>query len=119
MSDAVAALMNANLLEVFGERDPRAREAAAERTFAPGITFTDEEGTVQGRAAVVAKARDLLAKVPADFVFAADSPLYAGAGDAALAWTFGPPGGEPAARGIDIATIEDGRISALRTLLVG
>lgn len=119
MPDEVAALMHANLTQVFGERDPAAQAAAAERTFTPDVTFTDDQGTVVGLAAVVAKARGLLAEVPADFVFTADSPLYVGAGDAALAWTFGPSGGEPAVRGIDIATIVEGRISVLRTLLVG
>lgn len=119
MSDEVTALMNANLLEVFGERDPAARDAAAERTYTADVSFTDEDGTVVGRAAIVEKARSLLEKVPADFAFTVDSPLYGSSGDVALAWNFGPPGGDPVARGIDIATIVDGRISVMKTLLVG
>jgi hypothetical protein len=35
---------------------------------------------------------------------------------AALAWRLGPPG-SPAARGIDILTVRDGRVIVLRTLL--
>jgi hypothetical protein len=37
---------------------------------------------------------------------------------AALSWTFGPPNGPPAARGIDIAAFANGRITSLTTLLV-
>ncbi|GAB6898077.1 nuclear transport factor 2 family protein [Kineosporia succinea] len=117
--DVVAALMRANLLGVFGQRDAAARLESAGRTYADDVVFTDPEGSVTGVDAVVAKAAELLGKVPATFVFAEAGPLYEGAGQAALAWTFGPEGGEPAARGIDIATIAGGRITELRTLLVG
>jgi hypothetical protein len=34
-----------------------------------------------------------------------------------MAWRLGPPGSEPVARGIDIATVNDGRISAIGMLL--
>jgi hypothetical protein len=63
-----------------------------------------------------AKAAGLLDGVPADFVFESDGVAYAGADVGALAWTFGP-NGSPVARGIDIITVTDGRISSLRTLL--
>jgi len=43
-------------------------------------------------------------------------PRYVGPDTAALAWRFGPPG-SPVARGIDILTIRDGRVSVLRTLI--
>jgi SnoaL-like domain len=119
MDDQIAALMRANLHEIFGQRDPGARWQAAERTYAGDVAFTDEEGTVHGREAVIERAEALLNRVPADFAFTADSPLYAGGDQAALAWRFGAPGAEPAARGIDIATVTGGRISALVTLLTG
>jgi len=43
-------------------------------------------------------------------------PRYVGPDTAALAWRFGPPGRQ-VARGIDILTIRDGRVSVLRTLI--
>jgi hypothetical protein len=49
-------------------------------------------------------------------VFEEDGPRYVGTDTAALAWRFGPPG-SPVARGIDILTIRDGRVSVVRTLI--
>jgi hypothetical protein len=111
--------MHANLYEVFGERDAEARRQTAERIYTDDVTFTDEEGTVQGRDAILERAQALLRRVPPDFAFTGDSPLYAGCDRAAQAWRFGAPGTEPAARGIDIATLTGDRISHLLTLLSG
>jgi hypothetical protein len=118
MSD-VAALMRANLIEVFGERDPERRRAAIARTYAADVAFTDEDGTITGHDALDRRVAELQARLPPAAAFAPFGPLYAGAGEAALAWTLSPEGGEPIARGVDVATIADGRIAALRTLLTG
>ena len=112
----VSDLLAANLHEVFGNRDAAARRAAIERTYTEDVTFTDPEGSVTGWDAIEAKARDLLDKTPAGFVFAEEGRRYAGPATGALGWTFGPAGGEPAARGIDIVTVRDGRIAALVTV---
>ena len=45
-----------------------------------------------------------------------DGPPYVGTDIAALAWRLGPPG-HPVARGIDILTIRDGRVSVVHTLI--
>jgi ketosteroid isomerase-like protein len=112
----VRELLDTNLLRVFGNRDAGARREAIEASYAEDVAFTDPEGTVTGRDALEAKAAGLLDGVPADFVFESDGVAYAGADVGALAWTFGP-NGSPVARGIDIITVTDGRISSLRTLL--
>ncbi|MCF3964214.1 nuclear transport factor 2 family protein [Streptomyces fuscigenes] len=111
----VTDLLAANLHEVFGNRDAASRRAAIERIYTEDVVFTDPEGAVTGRDALEEKARDLLGKVPADFRFAEEGRRYASAHDGALAWTFGPEG-EPAARGIDVITVRDGRIATLLTL---
>lgn len=111
-------LLDANLHSVFGNRDAASRRAAIDATYTEDVTFSDPEGTVTGRDALEAKASSLIDTAPADFVFAADGIDYVGADSAALAWTFGPVGA-PVARGIDVITIENGRISDLRTLLHG
>jgi hypothetical protein len=117
-SNEIASLMHTNLLEVFGQRDADLRRQAMARAYAADIAFTDPEGTVDGHDAVDGKVVELLNRAPETFVFAADGPLYVlGHSAAALPWTFGPSGGEPAARGIDVATIANGRITSLRTLL--
>jgi hypothetical protein len=118
MDENVAALMRANLHRVFGERDAVRRAEAAAATYAEDVTFADEEGVITGREAIAARAQALLDRVPPEFAFAEDGPIYGDGARAALGWRFGPPGGDPVARGIDIATISDGRIGALETLLV-
>ena len=109
-------LLYINLHEVFAERDPDARRAAIERAYAEDVRFIDPEGEVVGREALNRSAQKLLDGVPAAFVFEEDGPRYVGTDTAALAWRLGPPG-HPVARGIDILTIRDGRVSVVRTLL--
>ncbi|WP_433830232.1 nuclear transport factor 2 family protein [Actinoplanes sp. CA-015351] len=113
----VIELLAANLTDVFGNRDASARRAAIERIYTEDVAFIDPEETVRGWDALEEKARGLLEKVPADFVFAEDGHRYAGPDRGALAWSFGPAG-EPAVRGIDIITVRDGRISELVTIFV-
>ena len=109
-------LLHSNLHEVFSERDPERQRAAIERTYTEDVTFIDPEGEFAGRQALSDQAQKLLNGTLASFVFEEDGPRYVGAGTAALAWRFGPPG-SPVARGIDILTIRDGRVSVVRTLI--
>ncbi|WP_316783283.1 nuclear transport factor 2 family protein [Streptomyces sasae] len=113
--NTVTELLAANLHEVFGNRDPDTRRAAIERIYTEDIVFTDPEGVSTGWDALEEKARALLDKVPSDFGFTEEGRRYAGPHDGALAWTLGRAG-EPAARGIDIITVRDGRIATLLTL---
>src|SRR3984957_17294213 len=115
MADAMQ-LLHQNLHEVFAERDPERRRAAIERTYSEDVPFIHPEGVVVGRQAVNDGAQKLLDGAPANFVFEEDGPRYIGTDTAALAWRFGPPG-SPVAHGIDILTIRDDRVSAVRTLL--
>jgi hypothetical protein len=109
-------LLYANLHEVFSERDPDKRRAAIERTYAQDVAFIDPEAEVVGREALGDRAQKLLDSAPEDSVFEEDSPRYVGPDTAAMAWRFGPPK-SPLARGLDILTIRDGRVTVLRTLL--
>ena len=117
MDDSLVALARANLHGVFGESDPEARMVTARRIFADDVSFVDEEETVVGIDAVVAKAARLLDGLPPGAGFGEDGPVYAGAGHAALGWRVGPPDGEPVLRGVDVLTVADGRITKLVTLL--
>jgi len=109
-------LLEINLHEVFGERDPEKRRAAIERAYDEDVSFIDSEGEVVGRQALNDRAQKLLDDAPAGFIFQEDSPRYVSPDTAALAWRFGPPD-SPVARGIDILTARDGRVSVLRTVL--
>jgi hypothetical protein len=109
-------LLHSNLHEVFAERDPQRRWAAIERTYTEDVTFIDPGGASVGRQALSDQAQKLQGGFQAGFVFEEDGPRYVGNDTAALAWRVGPPG-HPVARGIDILTIRDGRVSMVRTLL--
>ena len=113
----VAELVRRNLLDVFNERDPERRARAIAATYAEDVVWYDPEGPVTGRAALHAKAQALLDGAPG-FVFAPRGPLHVSTGDlGALAWQFGPAGGDPVATGMDVALVRDGLIAALHTVL--
>ena len=109
-------LLHRNLHEVFSERNPERRRAAIERTYTEDVTFIDPEGESVGRQALSDQAQKLLDGVLAGFVLEEDGPRYVGTDTAALAWRLGPRG-RPVARGIDLLTIRDGRVSVVHTLL--
>ena len=115
---SIRELLDANLHRVFGERDAQRRRASIDEVYTEDVVFTDPEGAVTGRDALAIKAEELLSQAPPSFVFAEDGPAYEGADSGALAWTLGPEGAAPVARGIDVITARDGRISELRTMLV-
>jgi hypothetical protein len=109
-------LLHSNLHEVFSERNPERRWAAIGRTYTEDVTFIDPEGEFVGWQALSDQAQKLLDGQSAGYLFEEDGPKYVGTDTAALAWRFGPPG-KPIARGVDILTIRDGRVSVVRTLI--
>ena len=109
--------MRATLFEVFGERDPQKRAAAIARTYADDVVFSDPDDVVTGHAALVVKAQAILDGAP-DFVFAESGPAYSVQDLSYQAWVFGPAGGDPVVRGVDIGFVENGRIAKLYTLLL-
>ena len=117
MTDSTEDLMNANLLEVFGQRDPALRRAAIERTYTDDVVFLDPDEIVEGYDALDAKAGKLLADAPG-FVFSPAGPVYVNHDMGYLAWNFGPEGQPPVVRGLDTCFIRDGRIARVYTLLL-
>ena len=114
---ATVDLLDANLHKVFGNRDVESRSAAIRQVYAADVAFTDPDETVVGWDALEAKAAGLIDATPESFVFAEEGPRYVDGNFGVLAWSFGPAG-SPVARGIDLITVVDGRISQLRTVLV-
>lgn len=113
----VEQLMQANLLEVFNQRDAGQRRAAISRTYAPGVRFADPDEVVQGHEALDAKAQKILDGAPG-FVFTPAGPVQASHDLGYLPWNFGPEGQPPAVRGVDIALTADGLITSIYTLLL-
>src|SRR5689334_9339326 len=109
-------LLHSNLHDVFSERNPQRRWAAIERTYTEDVTFIDPDGEFVGWRALNDKAQDLLDGPLAGQVLEEDGPPYVAGDTAVLAWRVGPPG-KPAVRGVDVVTIRDSRLSAVRTLI--
>jgi hypothetical protein len=59
MNETVSRLMEANLLEVFNERDGERRAAAIRITYAPDVRWTDDAGVSVGHGALEARAQGL------------------------------------------------------------
>ena len=118
MTETINILMEANLLGVFNERDTQRRAAAIEKTYAPDVRWTDDEGIVVGREALAAKAAALQTQMQG-LVFAKASPVYQTRGFGYLAWKLGPDGGDPVASGFDVAVVRNDVISELYTVITG
>lgn len=112
----VPELLTASLHQVFGNRDADQRAAVIEEIYAEDVEFTDPDGTSRGRSELSAKVTELVDNMPAEFRFVEAGPRYVGTDRGALAWELGPQGA-PVARGVDVVTVEDGRITSLVTLL--
>jgi hypothetical protein len=110
-------LMQANLTEVFGNRDVVQRVQAIKRLYAEDAVLYEPEAAVQGHAAIAAAVSQLLGGLPADFVFSAVAPADGHHGAGRLFWRLGPPAGPPAVSGMDLAQISEGRIQSLFVFL--
>ena len=117
MAETICDLMQANLFDVFNERDPERRIAAIARTYTGDVVFSDPDEIVTGREALNNKAQKRLDKAPG-FVFTAAGPIYENHDLGYLAWHFGPQGQPPVVSGMDIALVKEGRIATLYTLLI-
>ncbi len=102
--------------EVTSERDPEKRRAAIEGAYVEDLRFLDSEAELVGRQAFSDRVQKILDDAPPDFVLEQDGPPYVGPDTAAQPWRFGPPG-KPALRGMDVLTLRDGKVSAVRGLL--
>jgi hypothetical protein len=113
---SVEELATANLLEVFGERDPGRRRAAIAELYAADVVFADPDEVVTGHAELDRKAQQILDGAPG-FVFTPQGPVGVNHDVALLAWVFGPEGQEPVVSGVDVSFVSDGRIARVYTFL--
>jgi hypothetical protein len=118
MSDDVVRLMEANLLEVFNERDPQRRRAAIRRTYAADVRWADEAGVVVGHDRLHAKAQELLDGPLAGLSFRAAGPVHQAQEMGYLAWDVVAGGSSDAViSGFDVAIIEHELIDQLFTVV--
>jgi SnoaL-like domain len=107
------ALMQANIVRVFNERDADRRRIALSELYSEGATLYDPETVATGWDAISRAVEDLLLRLPPDFVFSATGHAVGHNGAARLFWRVGPSDGPVAVTGIDVAHIENGRIKLL------
>ena len=107
------ALMQANIVRVFNERDPDRRRVALSELYSEDATLYDPETVATGREAISRAVDNLLLSLPPDFVFTAAGHAVGHNGAARLFWRAGPPDGPVAVTGTDVAHIENGRIKLL------
>ena len=100
----IRELMLENLFAVFNVRDPEQRLEAIARNYTEDVTWTDPDGTTQGRAAMNAQAQKLLDRLPG-FVFSAAGPVHVSRDLGLLAFNMGVPEQSPAVSGIDVAVV--------------
>ena len=111
------ALMRANLVRVFGERDASRRIEAIRELYADDAILHEPHASASGHAAISDAVSALLAGLPPDFVFSAAGPAVGHHSAGRLNWRSGPPDGPIIVTGTDFARFEDGRISALHVFL--
>jgi SnoaL-like domain len=112
----IRELMLANLFAVFNERDPERRLEAIARNYTEDVIWSDPDGTTQGHDALNEQAQKLLDRMPG-FVFSAAGPVRISRDLGLLTFKLGMPEQPPAASGVDVALVREGRIAVLHTLL--
>jgi len=111
------ALMKANLVRVFGERDRGRRRAALDELYTADAKLFEPDNVFTGRDAINGAVDALIARLPPEFVFTPDGIAVGHHGLGRLRWRSGPPGGPTAVTGTDIAQVEAGRIKSLHVFL--
>jgi SnoaL-like domain len=111
----IRELMLENLFSVFNVRDPQRRAEAIARNSTEDVTWTDPDGTTQGREPLNDRAQKLLDRLPG-FVFTVAGPAYVSGDLGLLAFHMGVSRQPPPVSGIDVALVRDGQIAELHTL---
>ena len=111
------ALMKANLVRVFGERDRGRRRAALEELYTADAKLYEPDHVFTGRDAISGAVDALIARLPPEFAFTPDGIAVGHHSLGRLRWRAGPPGGPAAVTGTDVAQVEAGRIKSLHVFL--
>jgi hypothetical protein len=112
------AVLTANAVRVFSERDAAKRLLALQELWARDGVLYEDEHVVTGIEAISASVGALLDNLPPGTRFAPDGPVVGHHGLARLKWIAVDAAGTPGpASGIDVAFVEHGRITSLYVFL--
>jgi hypothetical protein len=114
---ALGQLMERNVSEVFGERDPGRRRAAIAALYADDCAMYDTEGESVGQAAISDRVDGILGESPPGFAFSLLAPAEVIHDLGRVRWQMGPAGAPPVVRGTDVALFTNGRIRTLYTFV--
>jgi hypothetical protein len=114
---ALGHLMERNVSEVFGERDPDRRKRAITELYADDCALYSADGEAIGQAAVSDQVGRILGESPPGFAFRLAGPPEVIHDLGRLRWSTGPAGAPPVASGMDVAVFANGKIRALYTFI--
>jgi hypothetical protein len=110
-------LMERNVSDVFGERDPGRRRHAIAELYAEDCASYDENGKNVGQAAISDRVGRILDESPPGFAFSVVGSAQVIHDLGRLRWQSGPAGGPPVLNGMDVAVFANGKIRALYTFI--
>lgn len=111
------ALMQANLLRVFNERDAQLRIGAIREIYGEDAVLYEPNAVAAGHEAISQAVETLLSSLPLTVGFTATGPAVGHHGVGRLRWSAGPLDGPVAVTGTDVAHFEDGKIQTLHVFL--
>ncbi len=116
MDDVTTRLMEANLLAVFDQRDPKLRAEAIATTYADDVQWIDDEGVATGRDELDAKAAELQGRLRG-LHFVKAGPVRRRLVGSGFAWEVRTADDVMVASGFDVAEISSERIVRMWTVL--
>jgi hypothetical protein len=116
MGDVTTRLMEANLLAVFDQRDPKLRAEAIATTYADDVQWIDDEGVAAGHEELNVKAAELQERLQG-LHFVKAGPVRKTRGLGFLAWEVRTADDITVASGFDVAEISGERIARMWTVL--
>jgi hypothetical protein len=117
MNEALAQLMEANLKQVWSERNATRRMQAIEAIYTQDSVLYEVNDKMEGYAAISATVDSVLKNMPEAFIFSSIRPVVINNNIGRSIWGVGPEGQPPVTTGMDIAIFEDGKIKSLYVFL--
>ena len=116
-ASSLAQLMERNVFEIFGERDPSRRRAAIAELYDDDCAMYDTEVESVGQPAISDRVDGILGESPPWFSFSLVAPAEVIHDLGRVRWQMGPAGAPPVVRGMDVALFANERIRTLYTFV--